>query len=94
MRKLKIGRIWKFIEGQLPILYFENYISYNGNESSYGENFVEIENNTTTIKSGNFQKAGYELKGWSTTPNGEVEYEIGQTISLNNESQYNLYAVW
>lgn len=89
-----VENVWKFIDGKLPILYFENYISYNGNGATFGDDFIEVENNETTIKRGNFQKSGFELKGWATTSNGEVVYSINQVINLEDEKNYILFAVW
>ena len=89
-----VENVWKFIDGKLPILYFENYISYNGNGATFGDDFIEVENNKTTIKRGNFQKSGFELKGWATSPDGEVVYSINQVINLEDEKNYILFAVW
>ena len=41
-----------------------------------------------------FTKAGYTFRGWSTTPDGEVEYVDGAEYTMGTESSYTLYAVW
>lgn len=41
-----------------------------------------------------FEKDGYKLKGWTTTPNGKIEYEAGATYKMGTEESYTLYAVW
>lgn len=45
----------------------------------------------------NFSKEGYNFIGWSTTPNGAVEYTDGQNIlneTTENGKVIKLYAVW
>ena len=37
---------------------------------------------------------GHELEGWSTTYNGEVEYNAGDSITVNVDETVTLYAVW
>ena len=43
-----------------------------------------------------FVREGYTFAGWSTTPNGAVEYTDGAeiTASENDKGRVNLYAVW
>ena len=48
-----------------------------------------------TISYSNFKRDGYSFIGWSTTPNGEVEYQNGYKIPANTEPEFDtLYAVW
>ena len=41
-----------------------------------------------------FIKPGYTFNGWSTTPDGEVEYQDCDTYVMGTDSAYVLYAVW
>ena len=37
---------------------------------------------------------GYYFAGWSSSPDGEVEYNDCSNITSNGESVINLYAIW
>ena len=41
-----------------------------------------------------YTKDGYTFVGWSTTEDGGVEYETGDTYTMGTNSTYTLYAVW
>ena len=62
----------------------------NGNMSNQKINTGVTEN---LIKN-TFSKEGYYFVGWSTTPNGNVEYEDQANYSMGTESAYTLYAIW
>lgn len=58
---------------------------------------VGISKNLTTIDDIAWRMDGYEFSGWSTTQDGDVEFEDGEAVrNLKEESGavYNLYAVW
>ena len=51
----------------------------------------------TNLTENKFSKEGYNFIGWSTTPNGAVEYIDGQNIlneTTENGKVIKLYAVW
>lgn len=50
--------------------------------------YITIESNL-----GYFSRDGYDFIGWSTTPDGSVEYSGGEMIPIG-EADLNLYAVW
>ena len=41
-----------------------------------------------------YVKEDYNFIGWSTTPDGDVEYKDGASYLMGTESTYTLYAVW
>ena len=45
------------------------------------------------LPTGGFEKESFELIGWSDTPNGEVKFAPGETITLGKKNMQ-LYAVW
>lgn len=49
---------------------------------------------TVNLAQNTFTKEGYKLSGWSTTANGEVEYQNGASYTMGTENSYTLYAVW
>ena len=73
----------------------ENSLVFNANG---GEGTMENITVATDVKvnltANAFTKAGYTFLGWSTTPDGEVEYTDGAEYTMGTESSYTLYAVW
>ena len=55
-------------------------------------------NTTNTLRKNTFTRGGYTFKGWSTTNNGEVEYQDQNTATNltqnQNDQNKTLYAVW
>ena len=47
-----------------------------------------------TLNLNGFEREGYTFVGWSTTEDGEVEYQDGAEYTMGTESSYTLYAVW
>lgn len=45
------------------------------------------------LPTGGFEKESSELIGWSDTPDGEVKFALGETITLGKKNMQ-LYAVW
>lgn len=45
------------------------------------------------LPTGGFDRAEHKLAGWSTLPNGPLEYMAGESITLGKKS-ISLYAVW
>ena len=74
-------------------------ITYNSNGGT-GTMAASIynKNTTNTLRKNTFTKGGYTFKGWSTTNNGEVEYQDQNTATNltqnQNEQNRTLYAVW
>lgn len=51
----------------------------------------------TTLTTNTFTKTGYTFAGWSTTQNGSVEYNDGESVSnlvSTNNGNIELFAVW
>lgn len=58
---------------------------------------IHIYDKAGTLTENKFSKEGYNFIGWSTTPNGAVEYIDGQNIlnkTTENGKVIKLYAVW
>ncbi len=73
------------------VIFNANATDVTGNmpnqEFTYGE--------TKKLNSNRFQKVGYEFKGWSTTSNGNVEYNNQASFNYNTENpSITLYAIW
>ena len=74
-------------------------ITYNSNGGT-GTMAASIynKNTTNTLRKNTFTKGGYTFKGWSTTNNGEVEYQDQNTATNltqnQNDQNKTLYAVW
>ena len=72
----------------------ENTLTYNSNGGSgimesitlYTDEVIDLDLNI-------YRKTGYTFIGWSTTPNGEVEYANGSSFIMG-PSDITLYAVW
>ena len=80
-----------------PITY---KVHFNGNENTSGEmsdqSFTYDEESKSLTTNG-FSKAGYTFAGWATSSDGEVVYTDGQSVqNLTSENNYivNLYAKW
>lgn len=48
--------------------------------------------NVTTFKLPSVERAGHHFYGWAESPDGEVKYSAGETITLT--SDLTLYAIW
>ena len=74
-------------------------ITYNSNGGT-GTMAASIynKNTTNTLRKNTFTRGGYTFKGWSTTNNGEVEYQDQNTATNltqnQNDQNKTLYAVW
>ena len=73
-----------------------NSIVFNGNGATSGEmaNQIIATDSSANLNNNLFVRNGYTFAGWSTTSNGEVEFEDGDTYAMGTNSSYNLYAVW
>ena len=73
----------------------ENTIVFdaNGGEGTM-ENMTVATDIKVNLTANAFTKAGYTFIGWSTTPDGAVEYTNGAEYTMGTESSYTLYAVW
>ncbi len=81
--------IWS--ENTYSVTYDANGGTGNGSAQKYLYSY-EFE-----LPTANFTKTGYILSGWTTTPDGEKIYDLGQRVSgLSEENNGNvtLYAVW
>jgi len=75
-------------------LYYKQ-VTYNGNGGTGTMSPQTIET-SGSLKANTFTRTGYTFMGWTTAPDGEVEYSDKQAISVNNSNKgrLNLYAVW
>ena len=74
----------------------ENTLIFDGSgNTSGGMNNMTVNTNAGIVLPYNtYIKDGYTFKGWSTTKNGNVEYEDKANYQVGTESTYTLYAVW
>ena len=90
--KFKIGVGSSENEGSYIITY-----SPNGGEGQMAAS-VYNQNTTNNLRKNTFTRGGYTFKGWSTTNNGEVEYQDQNTATNltqnQNDKNKTLYAVW
>ena len=90
--KFKIGVGSAENEGSYIITY-----SPNGGEGQMAASIYN-KNTTNTLRKNTFTRGGYTFKGWSTTNNGEVEYQDQNTATNltqnQNDQNKTLYAVW
>ena len=90
--KFKIGVGSAENEGSYIITY-----NSNGGEGTMAASIYN-KNTTNTLRKNTFTKGGYTFNGWSTTNNGEVEYQDQNTATNltqnQNDQNKTLYAVW
>ena len=90
--KFKIGVGSTENEGSYIITY-----SPNGGEGQMAASIYN-QNTTNNLRKNTFTRGGYTFKGWSTTNNGEVEYQDQNTATNltqnQNDQNKTLYAVW
>ena len=73
----------------------KNDIIFDANSGSGNMSNQQINTGVTeNLIKNTFSKDGYYFVGWSTTPNGNVEYEDQANYSMGTESTYTLYAIW
>ncbi len=74
----------------------ENTLILDGNGSTGGTmSSIKVTTHGVIITPNcEYVKAGYKFIGWSTTPDGEVEYVSGDSYEMGTDSQYTLYAIW
>ncbi len=77
-----------------------NYsIKFDGNGKTSGTmaNQDMTYNTSANLTVNAFKRTGYEFKGWSTTPTGEVRYTDGQSVNnltAASNGTVTLYAIW
>lgn len=69
-------------------------ITYNGNGASDGNvvDQIKIEGADIPIRTNGYTKAGYTFGGWSTSPDGVVDFAEGDAYTL--DENVTLYAKW
>ena len=73
----------------------KNDIIFDANGGSGNMSNQQINTGVTeNLIKNTFSKDGYYFVGWSTTPNGNVEYADQANYSMGTESTYTLYAIW
>ena len=72
-----------------------NTVVFNANSGEGTmENMTIATDSKSNLTANVFTKAGYTFVGWSTTPDGEVEFADGAEYTMGTDSLYTLYAVW
>jgi len=73
-----------------------NTLIFNGNGATGGTmSSMQIRSDASkALNSNGFTRTGYVFDGWSTTENGAVVYEDGETYLMGTDSENTLYAVW
>lgn len=73
----------------------ENVIVFDGN-GAFGEmsNLKCLVGESVSLTLNQYTKEGHTFLGWSTTPNGPVEYSDGDTFEMGTLQKNELYAVW
>lgn len=74
-------------------------ITYNGNGADYGNTASSSHTygNSKKLTKNGYVRDGYQFLGWSTSPNGSVQYSEEQSVSnltATNGATINLYAQW
>lgn len=74
----------------------ENTLILDGNGSTGGtmSSIKVTTNGVIIVPDSQYTRAGYTFIGWSTTPDGEVEYASTDSYVMGTDSKYTLYAVW
>lgn len=67
---------------------------FYSNDETGVVNRIIIQTDNSVIQNINFVRNGYTFAGWSSKPNGNVEYINGATYKMNTVSSFELYAVW
>ena len=75
--------------------YYYKYVTFDANGGEGTMSVQEIEN-SGKLNTARFHRTGYTFQGWSTTPNGAVEYADGAEITATeaDKGPVTLYAVW
>ncbi len=73
----------------------ENTIVFNVNGGEGTMDVQKIPTGTTrNLTACNFTRDGYIFAGWSTEPNGTVEYNDAASYTMGTTSENTLYAIW
>ena len=64
----------------------------NGGSGTMTDTSGYMNNAPATVKDNQFSKPGYTFIGWSTSANGDVKYQPGDTIKMTEDTT--LYARW
>ena len=85
-----IGPISVFVPAPGPTKFTVVFHSNDGGEDTTDQEFEK--GVSKALKKNGFSRSGYEFQGWSTSPDGGVEYEDEQEITI--DADLVLYAVW
>ncbi len=73
----------------------ENKLSFDPNGGAGDMLSMSIKTyQTVALNPCQFTRNGYAFEGWSTSPDGGVEYQDCAEYTMDGESEYILYAVW
>ena len=73
-----------------------NTIKFDGNGATSGsmQDQTGHTDSIVTLKSNQYQKAGYTFAGWATSADGDVEFANSSLYEIGTSNQYILYAKW
>ena len=74
----------------------ENKLVFDGNGATGGSMYDMVIDTDETVALANntFERLGYTFAGWSTTSNGNVEFDDASNYTMGANSEYRLYAIW
>ena len=74
----------------------KNTLKFDGNGQTSGEmsDVVMATDEKISLPNNAFEKTGYTFLGWSTSTDGDVEYQNGKKYVMGTENTYVLYAIW
>ncbi len=74
----------------------ENALHFDGNGATSGSmtDMTIRSGESANLTKNSYTRTGHKFLGWSTAPNGEVEYEDGAKYKMGTRDGYTLYAVW
>lgn len=75
--------------------YYKIIFNRNGGSAVVNiPNATFVPNEQFTLTDKEFTRRGYIFLGWATSADGDVAYLAGETITLTDEQDVTLYAVW
>ena len=69
------------------------FFNANGGEGTMADLSLKTDN-TAKLPKNTFTKMGYTFMGWSTTSDGEVEFEDNANYTMGTSATNTLYAIW
>lgn len=66
----------------------------NGAQGEPAEQIIQNNTSNYYLMRNSFKKDGHVFLGWSTRPDGDVEYEDASLYNCGGDGEYRLYAIW